>query len=296
MTWQAGWNGSWHRRARRMRPERIGDAFIRAGGYLDSRQCRNGGFCFYRTEYLEEPNLYDTYYALAAYRLLERPVPQREKVAAYLEGLRARSAQPDFLYYLGCSLGLLGAEEMGREFRDDVAGLRLSVPTGGTDFSGWLAAALKTARLKKSFARLDPQPEIVSFLGASRREGGYGPKPNLPDTFRVLSLLAELGQLPADGESARFVDGMQVPSLGFRCTGDSLFTHLGILYAGVFGCALLGIPVRYPRRVLNFVLASQGGHGGFAPAPESLGDLRTHCMALRLVKHLLAADAEEGGG
>ncbi|MGD9788188.1 MAG: hypothetical protein AB7U30_09585 [Sulfuricellaceae bacterium] len=276
--------------------DRIGHAFVLAGNYLDSRQCRNGGFCFYRTEYLEEPNLYDTYYALAAYRLLERPVPEREKAAAYLEGQRARSSQPDFLYYLGCSLRLLDMEAADREFLDDVAGLRLSIPGSGTAFSDWLAAAIKTARLKKSFTRLDPQPEAVRFLGSCRREGGYGSKPNLPDTFRALCLLAELGRLPEDRESARFVDEMQTPSLGFRCTGDSLFTHLGVLYAGVFSCALLRIPVRYPHRALDFVLASQGGHGGFAPAPESLGDLRTHCMSLRLITHLLAGQAKGAGG
>lgn len=41
-----------------------GLALERSLKYVTSRQCRNGGFCFYRTEYLEEPNLYDTYMRL----------------------------------------------------------------------------------------------------------------------------------------------------------------------------------------------------------------------------------------
>ena len=47
-------------------PERIAPALRRAVEYLDSRRCRDGGYCFYRTDYVEEPSVHDTYHALAA--------------------------------------------------------------------------------------------------------------------------------------------------------------------------------------------------------------------------------------
>ena len=57
---------------------RLDAALARARAYLLGRQCANGGFSFYRGEYLEEPNTHDTWHALAAMRMLGTPPPGRE--------------------------------------------------------------------------------------------------------------------------------------------------------------------------------------------------------------------------
>lgn len=49
---------------------RLEVALEQAADYVTSRQCCNGGFCYYRYADLEEPNLHDTYYAVAACELL----------------------------------------------------------------------------------------------------------------------------------------------------------------------------------------------------------------------------------
>jgi len=51
---------------------RLEAALEPAAAYVTGRQCRNGGFCYYRYADLEEPNLHDTYYAVAAGGLLQR--------------------------------------------------------------------------------------------------------------------------------------------------------------------------------------------------------------------------------
>ena len=55
---------------------RARQAVAEATAYLRGRQSYNGGFCFYRFEYLDEPNLRDTYHAIAALTLLGAEVPR----------------------------------------------------------------------------------------------------------------------------------------------------------------------------------------------------------------------------
>lgn len=43
----------------------IQQALMRASKYLLGRQSSNGGFCFYRSKYVDEPNLFDTYHAVS---------------------------------------------------------------------------------------------------------------------------------------------------------------------------------------------------------------------------------------
>jgi hypothetical protein len=48
----------------------LSEKLARAARYIAGRQCQGGGFCVYRNVYLEEPNLSDTWHALAGLRLL----------------------------------------------------------------------------------------------------------------------------------------------------------------------------------------------------------------------------------
>lgn len=272
--------------------EHIDTALERATAYIRSRQCSNGGFCYYRTEYLEEPNLNDTYHALAACKLQDLPLPNRQQLAAYVESCRTRSSRPDYLYYFGFARHLLGIDQTDTAFLDDIARLSPALPPRGLPTAAWYTGMLKITLLKKTFTSLPNMQDIVQFIATNRRFGGYGNKPNLPDTYLALSILAEAQRLPEDGECEQFVDDMQVPSLGFRCTRDSMFSHLEILHAGVFSCALLALPIRYPQQIIDFVLACQDNNGCFTLTPGSLGDLRTHWLALCIIRQLAPAVAD----
>ena len=77
---------------------RLPGALAQAHAYLMGRQCANGGFSFYRSEFLEEPNPHDTWHALAALCLLGTEAPRREDIIRFVAG-EVVSEQPYALYF-----------------------------------------------------------------------------------------------------------------------------------------------------------------------------------------------------
>ena len=86
-------------RSRVVPDSRLEQVLDKAADYIASRQCRNGGFCYYRYADLEEPNLHDTYYAVAACRLLQREIPNPDRVVEYLRSMQTAGRQSSYLYY-----------------------------------------------------------------------------------------------------------------------------------------------------------------------------------------------------
>ena len=259
--------------------------------YVTSRQCRNGGFCFYRTEYLEEPNLHDTYYALVAYRLMDRPVPNRDRVVDYLRSATSYGAQTSYLYYLARGMRLLGCPDQYPELQHRIAQLHIR-PLESDDslsISSWLEDALMVARLRKTFAEATGFEPVKHVIGDLRAGHYRAYRRNLLDTYLMLRILAELDRLQEIDDLKRFVDAMQAPSLGFRMTQTSAAINMDILYAGVFSCAMSGIAITYAHDIVGHVLASQKKDGGFARAPAAAGDLQTNYKGLRVL-HYLTAD------
>jgi len=251
--------------------------------YLASRQCRDGGFCYYRSGYLEEPNLFDTWHAVAAFALLGRAVPRGAEVAAWLDGFDLASQPPDALYYLAFSKRLLAAHwAPDQATRARIAALPLAPPARDINLSGWLAGTLRKTRLKAAFAHLGQAPAVVTAL-RTWHQGGYGLKPNLQDTELALELLAALGEPDPGTETGRFVDALQDPQLGFRNTLDSRYVRLAILLAGVRCCLRLGLPVRFRDAILDLVRAARTGDGAFADVPGAVPTLDSHYRALALL-------------
>ena len=270
---------------------RIEQAIDRAVDYIASRQCHNGGFCYYRTDDLEEPNLHDTYYAVAACGLVQRQIPNRDKVMDYLRSMGTTGQQSSYLYYYAFTVYLLGELTLDLELLDSLLGLHIAPPKAGKNvpLSGWLEDSFRVIRLQKTFAGYSKMDEIKDFVRNLARPGGVGAKPNLLDTYLALSILAELNGLSGLLETKCFIDRVQLASFGFKYTEDSLFSpNIDILYAGVISCVLLGLRVKYPADIVNSVLVSQRTHGGFTRSPDSLGDLETHYKALEIIHQLWA--------
>jgi hypothetical protein len=271
---------------------RIEQTIDRAVDYVVSRQCRNGGFCYYRSDDfdLEEPNLRDTYYAVAACKLLTREIPNRDRVVDYLRSMRTAGRQSSYLYYYAFTAQRLGEPELlDQVFLDRVAELRINLPQADKNvpLSDWLEDSLWIIRLKKTFTNHSAMDEVKNFVRDLFRSGGVGVKPNLVDTYLALSVLAELNGLAGLDKAKAFVNRLQLPSFGFGYTEDSLSSpSIDIVYAGVFSCALLGLRVRYPADIVNSILMSQRVHGGFTRSPDSLGDLDTHFRALSILQQL----------
>jgi hypothetical protein len=268
-------------------------ALERAAEYVTSRQCHNGGFCYYRYADLEEPNLHDTYYAVAACGLLQREVSNPDRVVEYLRSMRTAGRQSSYLYYYGFTAQRLGnLSLLDQTFLDKVAALSIRLlPTGkNVPLSEWLEDSLRTIRLQTTFAgSFGVGGTVVDFVhGLLRRGGGgVGTTPNLRDIYLALRILTELDSLIELDEVKAFIGCLQLPSLGFKYTESSISgPDIDTLYAGVCSCAILGVEVRYAAAILNNVLLSQRLYGGFARSSDSLGNLNTHYKALRIIQRL----------
>ncbi|MHB1094372.1 MAG: prenyltransferase/squalene oxidase repeat-containing protein [Thiobacillus sp.] len=261
---------------------RLDRAIDRARAYLLGRQCANGGFSFYRTDYLEEPDPSDTWHAIAALSRLGETTPRLEHVARFVIG-QPVSAQPYGLYFRTRVLDLLGEtdpESMAVAAAVDV------LPTESPDANtrGELCTRLERLRLiiwlKNRFGQTFATTDTArALLAMEASDGGYGMPPNLIDTRMALSCLALCETLPSD-RCARFVARLAVPDFGFRLTEQSLLPNLETACAGLACCRRLGIEVPHSDDSLVFILDCQTGNGGFARAPDALPDIHLTHLAL----------------
>lgn len=267
---------------------RLALALQRASAYLLGRQSPDGGFCFYRGYYLEEPNLADTWHGLAVLcNLLRADLPQRTRHAEFVVSQRV-DLQPFALY---CRVRSLHALDMtdphAKEVRRAVEALepRLS----DTALRDAPEASLNRLRsilwLKRHFGDMPPLGQLLdTLLGAECAQGGYGTPPNLIDTAAAVAVLT-LCEKTAPASTGDFVARLAEPSYGFRLTADSLSPNLETTCAGVVTCSRLGLPVPRSVDALSFILSCQTGNGGFARAADALPSIAlTHLAVVALAK------------
>jgi hypothetical protein len=250
-------------------------AVAKAKAYIESRQSTSGGFCFYRSEYVDEPNLHDTYHAVAALTLLRAEVPRAGELARFLDEFSLLGSGYYYYYAL-----LIDAARLAR-----IGELAVTPPPSGARIvtSGWLQGVLRTIRLKRRFAGLRALPQVADFINSLKADGGYGDKPNLCDTRLCLSILALISYGAVANDTRDFVDRLQRRPFGFALTNDSLAANLDVLYAGMKCCAMLGVSVRYRADASALVLACQTSNGGFARAPVALPDIELTRRALQIM-------------
>lgn len=265
-------------------------ACTRAAEYVLARQCPDGGFCFYRTQDLNEPNLADTYHALSVLRLLGREVPRCEQVLSFSSGFPGRS-QPDDLYHLtGIALLTQAEAPVLSAYREPSMALSLAPPPHrqSTEASAWLTRARTVVLLKRRLGVLAHSQGLCPIIVSLMHDGGFGPGPNLLDTLSAIEILAAHDVPLAMPGLARFIDELQHPSCTFTMTRTSRMERLELVAAGVACCRVLKTPVRYATEALRFILACQTQHGGFAAAPDALPDI---VLTHQAVATLLALNA-----
>lgn len=257
-------------------------ALANARAYLLGRQCADGGFSFYRSEYLEEPSLHDTWHALAALHLLGTPVPKREAIVRFIVG-QAVSSQPYALYFRVRGLDLLDSGD------PEPAAVRAAVVVlaapahdpGRTDDPGDALYHLRLVLwLKRHFGVAFPMKNIArSLLAAEHSGGGFGIPPNLIATRHALAVLALCDATPR-ARTRDFVTRLATPGFGFRLTEASLSPNLESTCSGISSCRRLHLPITQADDALAFILNCQTGDGGFASAPDALPDIALTHLAL----------------
>lgn len=262
-------------------------AISRAESYIRSRQSKNGGFCFYKCAYVDEPNLHDTYHAVLALTLLGTGVPRSGELLQFLDRFPVSGHAQ--LYYYAFTLDSLGrASLIGPHRLAMIRNMAVTLPRGAAlpTASGWLESILWKIRLQRRFAETLHYSEVVAFIERLRTEGGYGDPPNLLDTRLCMRILATLGRDPVREDLRAFVDALQVPSVAFALARGALAGNIETILAGVNCCSMLGVEVRYAPDALAFTLACQTSGGGFARAPLALPNIELTRRALQIIKSI----------
>nr|AGF34132.1 hypothetical protein [uncultured bacterium DX-7F-24] len=262
--------------------DRISSARDRAADYLLSRQSPKSGFCFYRAEYIDEPNLSDTFHALAALRLLGRKPRWTEGVAAFVAGFARRCQPYDLFHRTGILLALDPNYTPEGELQEKIRALK-APPTPerhSTDLATWFELTQVIVQLKRRFDLLDEPMALRAEVLGLLHDGGFGTGPDLLNTWAAIEILRDCGG-PLDLPGlAEFLRRIQVPSLGFTMTLSSRMGRLELVAAGVATCQAVGVRIRYREDATDFVLACQAGDGGFAGAPDALPDITLTHRAL----------------
>lgn len=260
-------------------PVRLRAALDKARTYLLGRQSVNGGFCFYRSAGVDEPNPFDTWHAVAALRRLGALPVNPDQVAAFVSEAEI-SSQPYGLYYRVRTLQVLGfPDPKSPQVREMVARLPLHLGTPPSPFGGLERLRLILA-LKRHFSLDYPKDGIgASLMALEQPEGGFGLPPNLLDTRLALSILSFCDRQSSAATRA-FVANLETPGFGFRLTANSLSPTLETLCAGIACCHHLDLPITYADDALHFILSCQGRNGGFSRATGALPDIGMTHLAI----------------
>ncbi|MDD2675902.1 MAG: hypothetical protein PHP75_00310 [Methylacidiphilaceae bacterium] len=274
----------------------------RCQDYVVGRQCRDGGFCFYRSDYIEESNLYDTGFALATLRVLGRMPPRRGELESWFAAQRdplCRNASLAALWSYERGVRLLGLKP-AREIRETVVRcIATVVPLPSREeLKSWDASALlrdlfQMAKLSAWSCSPPPAPwrqRLSALLEALRGESGAFPKDheNLVDSAKAL-FVARLFQIPIEEPPLlRFARHQ----LACSDVSGSWSTESASLEAVRSGLELLAAFSQRPEEQRRRNLASQieacqvasGGFGRRIGAIPTLEDSYHGAKALRFLE------------
>lgn len=261
----------------------------RAVAYLLERQSGAGGFCFYRWEHVDEPNLSDTWHAVAVLRgLLRRAVPDAGRHIGFVGGLDV-TPWPISLHDRVHTLDLLdGTDPKAGSVRAFVSSLPVRVPA--MEHAPGLSHALESLRatlwLKRRFGMTIRADSLVHGLRRLEREGGgFGEPANLLDTAMAIAVLRLCGH-GVSPRTAEFVMRLAVPGFGFRLTERTHSPNLETTCAGVVSCERLGMAIPYSDASKSFILSCQTGSGGFARSAGALPSFELTHMAMESLRIL----------
>ncbi|MEO9091702.1 MAG: prenyltransferase/squalene oxidase repeat-containing protein [Rhodanobacter sp.] len=264
----------------------LAPALQRARDYLLERQSPGGGFCFSRGDYLQEPNLADTWHGVGALTgLLGVDLPEQRDHAGFVLG-QAVDPQPLALCYRIRSLQALQTSDLASaEVECAVAALQVSLPDPATPHL--LGAALQRLScvlwLRKHVGLDVAADELAqALLGMANEDGGYGEPCNLLDTACAIAVLAQCDAMPAPATRA-FLSSVVDPQFGFRLSARAPAPNLETVHAGAASCRRLELDIPHAGAAASFVLSCQRGSGGFARtshAFHALPDMTLTYMAL----------------
>lgn len=268
--------------------ERLAQAARR---YLLDRQSKDGGFCYYRSAYLDEPNLSDTYYAVSALELIGSLPEDRGSLVDFATRfihVRQALARYQAASLLRCVQGVEFQPQ--QDWVDEVSRWTMPEPPDrdSPQLTAWLNRTRTLVRLKNDFTAFHDRDRVALTVRAlEHATGGFGNCPNILDTATAIDILAHCEGSPVRLPPTRqFVDSLQVPYIAFTLTPSSSTTNVDVTFSGLQCCIAMDTPVRFTAEASSFVKACQAGNGGFARAPSASATIELTYKALRSLRAL----------
>lgn len=238
--------------------------------YVLERQCRSGGFCFYK---LEEPNGSDTFYALSILSLLGVEF-RDEKTLRYLQAMQHRDGSYSSMYMAYYSIK--GLEFLGEKpicdpvpyLSKNIRHYRFDVEHLPVEISYLFKRTSYLANLYCSLNMSDHRIErdIVDFiLYFENEDRGFGYKrSSLSETSRALTILSRLGYSVDRMETTTFIKDCEIPFYGFTDVPRTSLSYIEYIHAGIVASKIMNYRPRYSDDCVNFILHCQNRSGGFS--------------------------------
>jgi hypothetical protein len=262
--------------------------------YVLERQCRGGGFCFYK---LEEPSGLDTYSALCVLNLLNVPF-QDEKTVSYLRNMQGKDGSYDSVfaaYYSLKSLLLLNEAPQRdpwpyilKHVRQDRVDAE-KLPAEITSVFRRMAFLIDLYCTFKRDSNGSAENHFKAFiLHFHNNDNGFGYRQStLGETSRALFMLSRLAYPVQTLRAETFISRCETPGYGFTDIPDTSLSYLEYAHAGILASVITGYKLRYPDQCSDFIRYCQTKTGGFSRVTHGgIATLEDTCYAVHALKLL----------
>jgi hypothetical protein len=246
-------------------------------GYVESTRSDDGGYCFYR---LNESNAADTFYAVYVLTALNRPVPEPELTADFLQQLQGSDGAFQSIY--SADYVLRGLDLLGMTPLFDPDGFLHSQLKGtlnivsqpyyelGTSFLQSLGRAVALLALRHKEPSPAVKTEVVKAVRQYKRpEGGFGA--DHASVYSTYNAVQALSFCPVDclAGVSQWIRRCEWKTGGFSQTPVNTPNYLDEIHRGLSILRAANERPRYPQETARFIGQLQNANGGFRRAVDS---------------------------
>ena len=264
-------------------------------GYVESTRSDDGGYCYYR---LNESNAADTFYAVYVLTALNRPVPEPELTADFLQQHQGSDDSFQSIYsadYVLRALDLLGVPppfDPNDFLQSQLEGTLSIASQPYYELSNSFLASLGKAVAILALRHDEPSPavktEVVEAVRPYKRpEGGFGvDHASVYSTYNAVQALSfSLSDSPAG--VSQWIRRCEWKTGGFSQTPVNTPNYLDEIHRGLSIMRAVNERPRYPRETATFIGRLQNANGGFRRAADSgISSLENAYYALKALVEL----------
>ncbi len=253
--------------------------------YIVKRRCHKGGYCFYRQE---EPNLSDTYFALASQKMLGIESGD-EKTLNFIHNTQRSNGSYfsiTYAYYALKSLSILNGKPLYSPEFFILINLRLYHPKnllpGTSSVFRNLLFVISLMNTLDLVIPPDSREFVIEFvLSFQNRDMGFGVEHStLLETSHAINILNSIDYTFEQLETSSFISKCEHSVFGFTNIPSTSLSYLEYIHAGLVISQLLDYEINHFSQCRDFVLNCQTNKGGFARCVGGIATLENTFYAV----------------